>query len=152
MVRDSLSLVRMALLSANILVSESLLWEDALQLGTLVRIMSAVNLGSNSKSVRFWVLTSLSSQPGDTEEHTLTITVADRYGNIIANTKPASFHYGTKLDPDGPGGFMLRTEIVLDLEPLTLPIHLTVAAFLDSEELPACLTPLLLRRVSAQTA
>lgn len=136
----------MALLSANIIISEFLLWEET-QLATLVRVMSAVNVGSESKDVKFYVFTSLSSQPGDSDEHKVTITVADRDGKILTYTKPAEFKYGSKLDPDGPGGFMLRTQIVLDLESLELPIHLTVAAFLDLEESPACLTPLMVRRI-----
>jgi hypothetical protein len=140
----------MALLSANIVVSESLLWEDSLQLGTLVRVITAINVGASSKSVRFWVLTSLSSEPGGLEEeHILTIAVADRNGKTIAHTEPTTFHYGAKLDPNGPGGFMLRTEIILDLEPIELPIHLQVAAFLDLEKSPVCRTPLMLRRVNA---
>ncbi len=128
-----------------------MLWETN-EIATLVRVMSAVNVGQHSKQVRFFVLTSVNSQPGDFEEHTLTITVADRDGNIIAYTKPARFEYGYKLDPNGPGGFMLRTEIVLDLSSIPLPVHLTVAAFLDLEESPACLTPLMLQRVSAHPA
>ncbi len=108
--------------------------------------MSAINLGPNSQTVHFFVVTSLNSQPGDFGPHKLTVSVADMDGKTIAYTLPAEFKYGYKLDPDGPGGFIMTTEIVFDLSSIPLPVHLTVAAFLDSEPNPVSYAPLMLRR------
>ncbi|MGA3203423.1 MAG: hypothetical protein ABSF12_13140 [Bryobacteraceae bacterium] len=137
----------MALLSANMAVCETVLWEKKSDVPTLVRAMTALNLGSGNNLARFFVVTGVYSQPGDYLQHTLRVTATDQAGNSIAHAAPYNFAYGYELDPNGPGGFILTTSFDLDVSQLRLPLHCLISAFLDNEPRPVASTPLMLRRV-----
>jgi hypothetical protein len=137
----------MGLLSSNIAVCETIIWERS-DVPTLIRVMSVITLRPDATSVHFLVVTSLDSQPGDLDPHTVLITVADKNGNIVASTEPFGFSYGYKLDPNGPGAFIMTTEVTLEISklPTELPSYFLVSAFLDTLPDPVSLTPLMLRR------
>jgi hypothetical protein len=139
----------MSLLSANIAVCEAVIWEQPANVPTLVRVMNVLNVGRESIAARFFVITSVSSQPGDLESHTLLVTLADRAGNLVAATEPSKFNYGYNIDINGAGGFNLTTEVNLGIAklPTALPCHVLVSAFLDELPDPIATTPLLLRYV-----
>jgi len=51
----------------------------------------------------------------------------------VSEAKAESFVYGYKVDPSGPGGFMLTTEFTLDPKPLQIPALYFIQALLDGE-------------------
>jgi hypothetical protein len=140
----------MGFLSANIAVCETVIWEQPANVPTLVRVMTVLTLSKGAPAARFFVITAVTSQPGDVEEHTLFITLTDKAGNIVASTDPTQFIYGYKIDPSGPGGFNMTTEVNLEVAklPTLLPCHLLISAFLDEILEPVAATPLLLQYVA----
>jgi hypothetical protein len=139
----------MGLLSANIAVCEAVIWEQKSNVPTLVRVMTVISMEEGAEDARFYAITSLNSFPGDMETHSVFITVTDRGGNLVASTTPFEFKYGYELDPNGPGGFIMTTNVILELAklPTALPCYLLVSAFLDKINDSVSSTPLLLRRV-----
>jgi len=135
----------MPLLSANILVCELVLWEKN-DIPTIVRAMSTLGLSETRQFAHFFSVTTLHSQPGDLQPHSLRIVLSDQTGATIAQTPPYSFSYGYKIDPSGPGGFILTSEFNLDVRQVRLPMSCLVSAFLDSELDSVAKIPLMLRR------
>ncbi len=63
---------------------------------------------------------------------------------VVSEAKAESFVYGYAVDPSGPGGYMLTTEVTLDPKPLQIPGLYFIQAILDGEL--ATQTPLTLLR------
>src|ERR1700722_1329953 len=122
----------MALLSANIAICETVIWETN-NVPTLVRVLTILALGPGTTFARFSAVTGLNSQPGDYDQHTLQVMITDRAGNRIDDAKPYNFVYGYKIDPAGPGGFILTTAFNLNISQMQLPLHCLVSAFLDNQ-------------------
>lgn len=135
----------MALLSANIAVCETILWEKN-DVPTLVRAMSIIRLSPTGQFAHFFAVTALHCQPGDSLPHSLRVGVSGQGGISIAQTPPYSFTYGYKIDPTGFGGFILTSEFNLDVNQITLPTNCLVCAFLDNEPNPVAQIPLMLSR------
>ena len=133
----------MPLLSANTLVCETVLWEKT-DVPTLVRVMSALALGPGNNFAHFFVVTFLSCQPGDSLSHTLRVQITNPNGQPIAEAQPFPFNYGYKVDPNGPGAFILATEFNIDVTRTGLPVNGLVSAFLDDQSVTC--VPLMLRR------
>lgn len=137
----------MALLSANIVLCETVLWEKP-QIGgntpSLIRVMSAVALPLGHNFAHFFSVTFLTCQPGEFSEHKLRIQITDKKANGIAYAPEWKFKYGYLLDPFGPGEFILTTEFNIDVQPYQLPLGCLVSAFLDDQIVAR--TPIMLRR------
>jgi hypothetical protein len=133
------------LLSANILLCEFVLWEKS-DVPTIVRSMSTIGLSREREFAHFFSVTTLHSDPGDSQFHSLRVCVSDQTGNTITQTSPYAFQYGYKIDPSGPGGFILTSEFNLDVTKLKLPTCCLVSAFLDAIPQPVATIPLMLRR------
>jgi hypothetical protein len=137
----------MPLLSANIVLCESVLWETPALGGkvpTTVRIMGAITLAPGNFLAHFYAVTFLTSQPGDFVPHRLRIQVTDKTGVLIAQAAEVRFRFGYLLDPSGPGGYTLTTELTLDVTPYQLPLGCLVSAFLDDQTVAR--TPITLLR------
>ena len=134
----------MALLSANILLCEFVLWERN-DIPTMVRTMSTIALSPTRQSAHFFAVTTVHCQPGDFGFHSLLVGVSEG-GNFISRTPPHSFQYGYKIDPSGAGGFILTSEFNLDVSQLRLPMNDFVCAYLDTLPEPVAKTPLMIRR------
>jgi hypothetical protein len=137
----------MALLSANLILCESVEWENPPVGGgipTAKRIMAAITVAPPSRVAHFFAITLLNSQPGDFLQHSLRIQITDRKSSVIAYAEPWIFQYGYLIDPYGPGGYILTTEFNIDLNPYPMPLGCLVSAFLDNENVAR--TPLILRR------
>jgi len=141
----------MALLSANIVVCESVIWEQNSNVPTLVRAMSVINVEAGLNIVRFTVLTVINSQPGDSDDHFVFIHIVDMDGTKVASTEPHKFTFGSEIDPHFAGGFTMTTTVFLNVSelPKGLPCGVLVQAFLDDEKNPIAATPLLLRRAES---
>ncbi|HEV8038874.1 MAG TPA: hypothetical protein VGP62_08430 [Bryobacteraceae bacterium] len=134
----------MALLSANVIVCEAVLFEKT-DVPTAVRIMTAIRLAGGTKSAHFFVVTFLNSQPGDFAKHVLKIQVLDKSGPFISQADDYPFVYGYKLDSSGPGGFTLTTEFNIDTTSMPSPAGWIIVAFLDGQAV-ARIPLMLLRR------
>ena len=133
------------LLSANMIVCETVLNEKETDIISAIRIMNTVVL-RHTNFARFSILTFLSSQPADFGRHVLKISLTNQVGAPIGHVNPYEFSYGYKADLSGPGAFMLRTDVNLDTAPFGLPTNCLIAAFLDSDPQPVATIPLMLRR------
>jgi hypothetical protein len=127
------------------LLCELVLWEKS-DIPTIVRSLSTIGLSPTRNLAHFFSVTTLHSQSGDSQFHSLHVCVSDQQGHIIARTAPYGFQYGYKLDPSGPGGFILTSEFNLDVTQMRLPLYCLVSAFLDDIGDPVAKVPLLLRR------
>jgi hypothetical protein len=122
-------------ISAAILVCETVLAEKT---GgpSAIRIMDALWIRQHSPVIRFFVLTYLHCAPGDFDSHILKVQMVGRASGdwaVVSEAKAESFVYGYKVDPSGPGGFMLTTEFTLDPKPLQIPALYFIQALLDGE-------------------
>lgn len=133
----------MALLSANVIVCETVLFEKT-DIESAIRIMDTLTLAPGNNFAHFFVVTFLNSQPGDFLQHILKIQVTHQDGPLIAETAEYQFMYGYKIDLSGPGGFILTTEFNIDTAPLAMPAGCLINAFLDGQSVAR--TPLMLRR------
>jgi hypothetical protein len=139
----SLGGLPMSLMSAGIVVCETVLFEKT-DLVSAIRIMSALKLAGGSNFAHFFVLTFLTSHPGDLQQHVLKIQVTEENGSVLGEAADYHFLYGYKLDVSGPGGFVLSTEFNLDTAAITKPARCLINAFLDGQCVAQ--TPLTLRR------
>jgi hypothetical protein len=138
----------MALLSANLILCDTVLWETPPKGGkvpSVIRLMSSISVPPGNDLAHFFAVTFLSSQPGDFLRHELKIQVTDKSGKtVISQAADWDFVYGYILDPSDPGGFILTTEFNIDIRPYQLPLGCLVSACLDGQIVAR--TPLILRR------
>jgi hypothetical protein len=133
----------MSLLSANVLVCETILTEKTDVLSA-IRMMDTIRIAPGNNTVHFYVVTRVTSQPGDFLPHALRIQVTHQAGSLVIEAREHQFVYGYKLDISGPGGFILTTEFTIDVSGMSLPAGCLVNAFLDGQSVAR--TPLMLRR------
>ncbi len=122
----------MPLLSANIIICETVLFEKT-EVPSAIRIMNSLALAEGTDAARFFVITFLACEPGDFSRHVLKIAVTQQHGAVIAETADYPFQYGYRIRPSDPGGFILTTEFNIDGKPLGLPLGCLVSAYLDGE-------------------
>lgn len=104
-------------LSVSLIVCESVLSEKT-GIVSAIRITDVLTVGPQSALARFFVLTYLHSHPLDLQQHVAKVQLMGlREGawGSVAEAPDQRFVYGYKLDPSGPGAFMLTTEFNLDL-------------------------------------
>lgn len=133
----------MPLLSANILVCESVLVEKT-EVLSAIRMMDTIALAPGNDVARFHAVTRLTSQTADFYAHTLKVQVTDKNSTLITEAPEFSFRYGYRMEISGLGGFVLATEFALNAAGLLLPAVYIVTAFLDGQGVAR--TPLMLRR------
>lgn len=107
--------------SASLIVCESVLHEERTGAVSAIRIMDVLNLGRLSTIARFFVLTYLHSRPLDFAQHIAKVGLtALRNGKWVrfADAPDHAFVYSYRMDPSGPGAFLLTTEFNLDLTTL----------------------------------
>lgn len=134
----------MALLSANIILCETVLNEQQIAMPSAIRMMDSIRLARGSNYAHFFAVTRLSCQPGDFQQHALRITVTDSQAQVVSSAPVCQFHYGYAINAVGPGGFILTTEFQLDVSALSLPATCLINAYLDGEYVAH--TPLMLSR------
>jgi hypothetical protein len=103
--------------SVSLIVCETVLDEKS-GITSAIRIMDVLYIGRRAALARFFVIAYLHSRAGDLGNHTGTVQMSGkREGRwtIVADVPPYPFNYSYRLDPGGPGGFMLTTEFNLDL-------------------------------------
>jgi hypothetical protein len=110
--------------------------------------MSVITVNPEATTIHFTVVTALNSHPGDHEKHLLLIQITDWKNNIVAQAEPYEFEHGYIIDPTGPGGFIMTTQVVLEIAkmPSVLPCQLLIQAFVDRIPDNVSSTPLLVRR------
>jgi hypothetical protein len=104
-------------LSVSLIICESVLNEST-GAASAIRIMDVLTIGKLSRAIRFFVITYLHSYPGDFEEHVAKVRLlAQRNGEWVsaADAPPHAFKYSYRMDPGGPGAFMLSTEFNLEV-------------------------------------
>lgn len=123
-------------LSAAILVCESVLSEVTGGVSA-IRIMDVLYCGTLLRSARFFTLTYLHSRPNEFRQHVLQIKMIGRGSDgktfVAASAPEQRFVYGYKIDPNGPGAFVLTTEFTLDLSNMGNLGTYMIQAFLDGE-------------------
>jgi hypothetical protein len=103
--------------SVSLIVCESVLNENT-GATSAIRIMDVLTIGRLSRAARFFVITYLHSRVGDFGQHVAKVQLAGLRGGqwvSVADAPPHSFVYSYRMDPTGPGAFMLTTEFNLDL-------------------------------------
>jgi hypothetical protein len=133
----------MPLLSANIILCENVLTEKT-EMSSAIRLLDVLRLAPGTNNAHLFAITRVYSQPGDFGQHTLRITANDRNAGLITQAPDYRFQSGYRIDPSGPGGFVLTTEFNIDVSLLRLPTTCVVNAFLDSQLVAH--TPLTLSR------
>lgn len=98
------------LISASLLLCESVLWEKNIDLPTAIRILSSIQVAPSSDSVQLFSLVHLYSSGLDLMPHTVAAQIVDPTGQVVAPSEPFRFVYGYKVDANGPGGFILSTQ------------------------------------------
>lgn len=135
----------MALLSANIIVCQSILRDVKTEIITAHNVLDTVTTDPGQSRVHFYTLTLVYGYADDTVGHTLSIRIAKPNGELVTIAQDHSFNYTRKINRLAPGGLHLFTEFVIDLAPLEpLETFYVVWAFLDSDAVAK--TPLMLRR------
>src|SRR5271169_4451188 len=102
----------MSLLSANIIVCETVLTEKTDVLSA-IRMMDTIKIAPNNNAAHFYALTRVTSQPGDFSQHVLKIQMMHQNGASIIEAPECQFSYGYKMDINGLGGFILTTEFTI---------------------------------------
>jgi len=104
--------------SVSLIVCESVLHEDKSGAVSAIRIMDILMVGSLSVVARFFVLSYVHSRPLDFEQHVAQVQlmgIRDGQWVSVSHAPPHSFVYSYRMDPSGPGGFILTTEFNLNL-------------------------------------
>jgi hypothetical protein len=104
--------------SVSLIVCEAVLNEEKTGAVSAIRIMDILMIGRQSPVARFFVLSYVHSRPLDFAKHTAKVRLSgfrDGQWIIFADAPDHSFEYSYRIDPSGPGGFMLTTEFNLDL-------------------------------------
>src|ERR1700686_1868519 len=104
--------------SVSLIVCESVLHEEKTGAVSAIRIMDILMIGSLSAVARFFVLSYVHSRPLDFEQHIAKVQLTglrDGKWVSVADAPPHPFVYSSRMDPSGPGGFMLTTEFNLNL-------------------------------------
>ncbi len=137
-----------SLISASVIICESVLAEKTTELISAIRIHNVVNVPIQATFAHFFVLTYLHAQAADVKHHTLQVQLGrweDEKWVPYAAAQPRTFVYGRKVDPTAPGAFILTTEFNLDLRPMPAALGtFLVHASLDGES--CAWAPLTLRR------
>lgn len=103
--------------SVSLIICESVLNESTGAVSA-IRILDVLTIARQSSAIRFFVITYLHSQPGDTEQHFAQVRLmAQRAGQwtSAAEAPPHTFTYSYRMDPNGPGAFILTTEFNLQV-------------------------------------
>ena len=98
-----------SLISASLIVCESVIWEKDNNVPTAIRVVNSFSLAPNLV-VHFFTLVYLHAMPMDYMPHMLQVQALDPQSNIAASGPPFQFVYGNRLDFSGPGGFVLSTK------------------------------------------
>lgn len=133
----------MALLSANVIACETVLFEKN-DVPSAVRIMSVLTLPPGRTDAHFFSVTFLHCQPGDHIPHKLRIHVARSDGSLVADAPEHPFLYGYRVDPRGPGAYILTTEFNIDVTRLAMPCDCLIIASLDGNAVARA--PVMLRQ------
>lgn len=134
--------------SVSLIICESVLSEKTGGVSA-IRIMDVLFIGRLSSAARFFVLSYLHSGSIDFQKHVAKVQLAafrDGQWVSLAEAPDHGFVYSYRLDPTGPGAFMLTTEFNLDLTTIgplgTFWIQLMIDGGLAAQ------TPIMLRRKS----
>jgi hypothetical protein len=104
--------------SVSLVVCETILNEEKTGAVSAIRIMDVLMIGTHSIVARFFVLSYVHSHPLDFEQHVAKVELTglrDGKWISVAQAPPHPFVYSYRMDPSGPGGFMLTTEFNLNL-------------------------------------
>jgi hypothetical protein len=138
----------MPLLSANVIICESVLVEKNTDVSSAIRILNVLTISPYALVASFRVLTMLSSAPGDFAIHVVQVQMRTAEGNAVVAAAPElPFVYGNRIDPSGPSAFNLTTEFTIDLVPLGALGTYMIWVILDGSSVTG--TPLTLRRGQA---
>jgi hypothetical protein len=142
-------MLQSAPLSVSLIICESVLSETKGGVSA-IRILDVLTVTPQSSVARFFVLTYLHSRPFDLTQHTAKVQLVAFRENgwtRVADAPEYKFAYGYRMDPNGPGAFLLTTEFNLNL--LTVgPLGVFYVQLILDGELAAQTPITLLRRGS----
>jgi hypothetical protein len=132
--------------SVSLIICESVLSEKTGGVSA-IRIMDVLSIGPQSLAARFFVISYLHSSSMDFQQHFAKVhLVALRNGQwvSVAEAPDHGFIYSYRLDPTGPGAFLLTTEFNLDLTDIGELGTFWVQLMIDGQLVAQ--TPIMLRR------
>jgi hypothetical protein len=130
-------------LSVNVILCQQVLTEKT-ELVSAIRVLDTLTIAPGYNLAHFFVVTTVSSKPGDIWPHSLQVAMATVDGRVVASAPEYKFFYGYKVDLTGYGGFRLTTQFDVALESLGTLGQFLILVYLDG--VPVAKTPITLRR------
>ena len=107
----------MSIISANVIACEDVLTEKS-EIFSAIKILSAMNVSRATTHVCLYTLATIFSTHSDYVQHVMSVRIDTPDGVRIAIGADYPFYYGYKVDPQGYGGFTLKTRFSLELSKL----------------------------------